>query len=188
MSVAGHLVGHLRAGGDPAFAVLDAARDMNVLATLIRSGVTHTSLYEGWQGAALCDVAPYLVPLALDGPLIAPIAGEWWGRACGIIVTSRVRPEYVRARLRRLLMVRTPNDRTMYFRFYDPRVLRVFLPIANPGQIQTFFGDGEVTSYLAEGDDPREMLVFTEAARGTLEMRNVVLDGKAKEMGDGRSV
>ena len=34
---------------------LDAARDEQVLPAILRSGLTHRSLYEGWQGESLAD-------------------------------------------------------------------------------------------------------------------------------------
>jgi hypothetical protein len=166
--VSTNLIEWLQRRGEPAYAVLDAARDGIVLATLLRSGVDHASLYEGHEGASLCDVAPYLVPLRLDSPLLALIRGDWWGRAFGILLTSLARPADVRACLQRMLVVRLESDRKAYFRFYDPRVLRTFMPIATRGQVSSLFGGGDVSAYVCEASDPARMCVFTESADGTV--------------------
>ena len=53
----------LRNDCQPLYAVLDAARDIKILAVLMESKEEHQSLYEGVQGAQLSQVAPYLVRL-----------------------------------------------------------------------------------------------------------------------------
>jgi hypothetical protein len=170
------IVSWIEKRGEPAFAVLDAARDVGVYATLVRGEFGHASLFDGPKGEALCDVAPYLVPLPPDSPLLAKLAGEWWGGSIGILLTSREKPESVRERLRRVLNIETEDGRSLVFRFYDPRVLRVFLPIASPGQIATFFGDGEIGAYACEGSEARGMHVFSVPAVDTLGSETVMLE------------
>jgi hypothetical protein len=160
----------------PIYAVLDAARESRVLSSLIASGVDHESLYEGHQGAALSDVAPYLVRVEPGSPLV-PELTHGWGRAWGVFVTSRSTTRILRARFRRLLMVHVgESQKPAYLRFYDPRVLRVLLPIATPRQVSWFFGDGEVQAYVAEDGDPRTALAFTETSSGVVRVERVALD------------
>jgi hypothetical protein len=104
---------------------------------------------------------------------------EGWGEALGVLVTSVAPPARLRARLRRLLMVKSESERTLYFRFYDPRVLRVFLPMATPRQVSTFFGGGEVGAFLAEAADARAALVFHEATAGVLHAGAIALSREA---------
>lgn len=40
----------------------------------------------------------------------------------------------------------------IYFRFYDPRVLRRFLPVCTPDQLYAFFGP--IDYFLFEDEDP----------------------------------
>ncbi len=160
----------------PVHAVLDAAREGRVLASLLAAGVEHQSLYDGHQGAALADVAPYLVRVEPGSPLIPELV-RGWGRACGVFVTSESTPRVLRARLRRLLMVHVgESQRPSYLRFYDPRVLRVLLPIATPRQVSWFFGDGEIGSWVAEDHDPRAALVFRESSPGAVGTERLALD------------
>ena len=61
--------------------------------------------------------------------------------------------------MRRFLTVYDHTGKPMYFRYYDPRVLRVFLPTCTPAEQQTMFGP--VQSYFAEDEDPDSLLEFT---------------------------
>jgi pSer/pThr/pTyr-binding forkhead associated (FHA) protein len=131
-------------------AVLDAARDPRVLTLLDESIEPAWSLYEGAEGDAMADVAPYLVRFAPDSDLLERVVLEGWGNAWGIyFVASRPLKE-VRRHLRRFLMVMADetNER-MYFRYYDPRVLREFMPVATLRQRSELLGD--LTSILVEG-------------------------------------
>jgi hypothetical protein len=161
----------LRWRAEPVFGVLDAARDPAVYPTLLRGQFGQESLFEGLRAAALCDVAPYLVPLALDSPLLAAMTGAWWGRSIGFVLTSRASMAEVLDRLREMLTVRTDDERRMVFRFYDPRVLRVFLPIANPRQASTLFGDGEIGAVACEGAEPQAVHLFTADTEGKVNAR-----------------
>lgn len=133
------------------FAVLDAARDPRILEMLHESVDDHRSLYEGVKGEALADVAPYLVFFRRDSGLLSRLVEEGWGRSWGIYLTSQPSMKNVRRHFRRFLLVE--EDETfarMYFRFYDPRVLREIMPIATTRQKDTLF-DG-LGAYLLEGE------------------------------------
>lgn len=47
----------------------------------------------------------------------------------------------------------------MFFRLYDPRVLRAFLPTCSERQLEELFA-GVVSAYVAEGESPGEVHVF----------------------------
>ena len=132
-------------------AVLDAARDERVLELLPRSTEEYQSLYEGVQGEALAEVAPYLVELAKDSRLLERLVMEGWGSAWGVYLTWAGPKRDLRRHLRRFLMVvDDETTRRMYFRFYDPRVLRDFLPTCSVLQTEELFG--EIGCFLVEGD------------------------------------
>jgi hypothetical protein len=44
------------------------------------------------------------------------------------------------------------------FRYYDPRVLRVYLPTCQPNELRTVFGP--IRSYLVEGEDGKSLIEF----------------------------
>jgi hypothetical protein len=133
------------------FAVLDAARDDRILDLCRCSLDPHRSLYEGLQGEALADVAPYLVRFSPGSPLLAQLVEEGWGARWGIFLTSTYPFGEVRRRLRRFLMVEDEETgEQMYFRFYDPGVLDVFLPTLAPRQAGELWM--EIDALLLEGE------------------------------------
>lgn len=148
----------LRAEVGRLYAVLDAARDERILQLLRESVDEHRSLYDGVQGEALADVAPYLVSFRRDSALIERLVNEGWGRSWGVFVKSKLAFTALRRHFRRFLMVEDDETRQrMYFRFYDPRVLREFMPIATLRQKDDLF-EG-VEAMLLE-DETGEMLRF----------------------------
>lgn len=138
------------------YAVLDAARDERILVLLRESIDEATSLYEGTGGEPLADVAPYLVRLERGSPLLDALVREGWGKRWGFYARCRSTTRALKRHLRRFLVVR--NEETggkMYFRYYDPAVLRVFLEAATPLMRSELFG--EMEELLLEG--PRASLV-----------------------------
>jgi hypothetical protein len=138
----------------PLFALLDAARSPRVLELLRESVEEHQSLYDGVKGEALADVAPYLVRLPQGSTLLEKLVREGWGESWGLYLTSEAAFTQVRRHFRRILSVdvhqREKRPQRAYFRFYDPRVLRVLLPIINSRQAAELFG--EIGCYLVEGE------------------------------------
>ena len=48
--------------------------------------------------------------------------------------------EELRRHFRKFLKVEDPKGKSLIFRYYDPRVLRVYLPTCNAMELQTVFG------------------------------------------------
>lgn len=141
------------------FAVLDAARDPKIYPMLLGSDLPYCSLYRGQPELELATVAPYLVYLPLGAPMLGHFIKEGWSKSWGIFLTCTMSMEEVRKQLRRCLMVTIEgNPSPVYFRFYDPRVLRIFLPIAEPQQLVEFGGD--ISSFYMEDESPDVLLKF----------------------------
>lgn len=148
------------------FALLDSAREERVLRLLRTAVDEHESLYEGLTAETMADGAPYLVRLREGSRLLPWLVREGWGRSWGIALTTRATLKDLRAHFRRLLTAtREDGGRPMYFRFYDPRVLRAFLPLATPRQTEQLFGP--VDRFLVESDKADELHVFKQQG-GTL--------------------
>ncbi|MEZ4293834.1 MAG: DUF4123 domain-containing protein [Polyangiaceae bacterium] len=144
----------------PLFAVLDAARTDRIPRLLATSADEHISLYDGLRAEIEADVAPYLVRIAEGSLLLPRLCAEGWGQSWGIFLAADLPLREVRAHLRRLLVVtREKDDRPMYFRFYDPRVLRSFLPIATARQRSAFFGP--IARIFAEDPEAGALSVFS---------------------------
>jgi hypothetical protein len=154
----------LRRDLQPLFAILDAARDIRVLALLVHHKAECQSLYEGVKGAKLAHVAPYLVRLSPDSPLLELLVKEGWGHSWGVYLTCAADFHEVRRHLRHFLQVRLPDGEQVYFRFYDPRVMRIYLPTCLAEEATQFFGP--IKRYLMEGEEPEQLWEFTTMGRG----------------------
>jgi hypothetical protein len=152
------VLSQLRAQPEPLFAVLDSSIDPRILVLLRESVEECRSLYEGPQGDVLEDVAPYLVSLPKGSRLLESLVHEGWGRSWGIFLTSSRPFHEVRRHFRKFLMVQDNTGQELYFRFYDPRILRVFLPTCTPQQTEAFFEGASV--YLMEADRPAALVLF----------------------------
>ncbi|MGK3961298.1 DUF4123 domain-containing protein [Sorangium sp. So ce118] len=126
----------------PLYAVLDAARNDRIL-ELVREHVEpHRSLYDGLEGEMLEEVAPYLAgPMRADSGLLERLVLEGWGRRWGMWCTSEEAFVEVRRHWRRFLMAELEQSgERVYFRFYDPGVMRVFWDSCNERQREALLG------------------------------------------------
>ncbi|EYF01418.1 DUF4123 domain-containing protein [Chondromyces apiculatus] len=127
----------------PLYAVVDGARDNRILAVLREHLERQQSLYDGLQGEVIEDIAPYLVgPMLPDSGLLERLAMEGWGKRWGIWCTSDEKFVEVRRHWRRFLMVDLEESgERVYFRFYDPGVLRVFWGTCDTAQLTALSED-----------------------------------------------
>ena len=140
------------------YCLLDAAR-LEELLDVAREKAepnTYWCLYQGAAAEQLSNVAPYLF-VTHPGRQTAPALLDWlladgWGNAWGVFVLTRAAPDVLYHHFRRFLMVRTEAGQSLYFRFYDPRVLRRFLLTCTPPQLTDFFGP--IRYFLVEDEDP----------------------------------
>ena len=135
------------------------------MALLLHHRAECQSLYEGAQGAELSHVAPYLVKLSPESTFLEPLVKEGWGKSWGVYLTCASEFHEVRHHLRHFLQVRLPDGEQVYFRYYDPRVLRIYLPTCVGPEADQFFGP--IKRYVTEGEDPTELWEFTTLGRGT---------------------
>ena len=167
------LLERLAGSREPLFAVLDAARDLRALNWLKEGGEEHQSLYEGESAVNLEMFAPYLVRFQKPSGVLQKLVAQAWGQAWGIYLTSAASLADLRKHLRRFLMAEIGRGKTVYFRFYDPRVLRVYLPTCTPQEVTQFFGP--VSSFLMEDADAKRLLRFQ--AKDGLEREEIPLEG-----------
>ena len=141
-----------QAARGPLYMVLDGARDPRIVELLHEAPDEHRSLYEGTRGEALEAVAPYLVRLRDDSGLLERLILEGWERRWGVFLASPLSFRDMRRHLRRFLMVEVEDTRQrLYFRFYDPGVLREFMPTCSVRQVADLLGEAEAA--LCEGAD-----------------------------------
>lgn len=164
------LVANLRAEVFPSaaeathtLAIVDGASVPGLLGRLYRDRPRFACLYRGELPPDLAEVAPYLVGLTPEAPFTEWLLSEGWGRHWGIFARTTADFAAARRHFRRFLMVKHPDGRSLYFRYYDPRVLRVFLPTCSTEQLQVLFGP--IHRFLCEDEDPAVVVRFQLADR-----------------------
>jgi hypothetical protein len=145
--------------GDEVYAVLDAARDPLVRAKLTATDVKSACLYEGRIPREIADVAPYLVKLRRDHRFTEQLLESGWGKSWGVFAAGPADFETMRRHFRRFLRVENEAGKTLLFRWYDPRVLRVYLPTCTERELEVLFGP--LSAYFVEGGDPPRLDVFS---------------------------
>jgi hypothetical protein len=155
------------------YAILDTAREEAIYHKLADSDIECVSLFRGEKARELATVAPYLMALQRDDSFTQWIINSGWGQSWGIIVGSRATLNELKRHFRNFLMVYDEDGKPLFFRYYDPRVLRVYLPTCNESEIETVFGP--VSQYWVEGQDGKSMLEYSQAY-GKLSERNIQLE------------
>lgn len=141
------------------YAIIDAGRSDDVFIRLMESGCQYINLFKGQKGRELATVAPYLLELEDDHPFTLQLLSDGWGDSWGIFCRCDLPPQKVRDHFRKFLMVADEEGAVSYFRYYDPRVLRVYLPTCNKEELATVFGP--VEQFLVEGEEGKAVLEFS---------------------------
>ncbi len=134
------------------FAALDGASAPNLVKALYEHKPEHCCLYPGELRPDIATVAPYLVRLEAGTEFTKLVLKEGWGAHWGIFLLSQSDLRTLRDHLREFHKVELPDQRTVIFRYYDPRVLRVFLPVCNQAELTLFFGP--IQAFIVEGESP----------------------------------
>jgi pSer/pThr/pTyr-binding forkhead associated (FHA) protein len=142
-------------------ALIDEARDANVIELLRGSSAEYQSLYGKEQKAT---IAPYLVRLAPRSELLKQMIQKGWGREWGVYLTSSLSLPELREFFRSSLMVTMPDGMELFSRFYDPRFFRTFLETCTAQEAEKFYGP--ITSYFMEDERPQILLQFSRSKRG----------------------
>ena len=164
-----------------AFAVLDGASIPGLLENLYHYQPEHVCLYRGELEPDMAEVAPYLVALEPNTQFTGWVLEQGWGKHWGVFVISPADLRALRQHFRTFLIVHNSGGQPLYFRYYDPRVLRVYLPTCNVQELATVFGP--VVSYLVEDADPNTLLCFRTVS-GALRQEKIPLAlGSVKPVG-----
>jgi hypothetical protein len=145
------------------WAIVDAAQDQQVYWTLTNSFLPHSCLFAGALPEALEMAAPYLVQLDPDDKFTTYLAKNLDRNVC-IFMQCDASLKELRRHLRSFLTVKDAGGRRMLFRYYDPRVLRVYLPTCSITELQSVFGP--VTSFWTVSGEPGSLTQFEFRGKG----------------------
>ncbi len=166
MTVASEVLATL--GKAPTYAVLDGARDSRI-AGLARGELVRC-LYRGTLPKELGEAAPHLMRVWPGNEPSERFFKQGWHDAWGVLLAYTGPIKVLYRHLRRFLRARTEDGRMLLFRWYDPRVLRAWLPTCTPEEIEFFFGP--IEAIAVEDEAPGAFYVFRRALRG-FEQRHV---------------
>ena len=147
------------------FSIIDGARDDRIYDAVDATFLPKDCLYSGDLPRQLQRTAPYLVQLERDDRFTRYLIDTGWGSSWATFLRTETGIKQLRRHLREFLRVRDESGRRLIFRYYDPRVLRVYLPTCWPAELDTFFGP--ISAFITEGEDPGEILEFRNQ-HGTL--------------------
>lgn len=159
--------------GINAYAVLDGASVPDLVSRLYELEPEHACLYSGELAPDMAEIAPYLVHLQPKTDFSDWVFKHGWGNHWGILAHSYSGLRALRQHFRGFLRVHDSKGQPLLFRYYDPRVMRTYLPTCNSQELQKVFGP--VETYLVESEDSNVLLCFQETA-GSLKAQEVKLD------------
>jgi hypothetical protein len=147
-----------RGGGRDVWMIVDGARDRRIFGILLDSYLTYSCLYHGEIAPELEVAAPYLVQLEYDDKYAQQLIERAWGNSWGVFLKCGASVASLRRHLRKFLTVRGPKGEILLFRYYDPRVLRVYLPTCRSEELETVFGP--IDRFWLEDESPETMVEF----------------------------
>jgi len=133
------------------YAILDAARDESIYPVVMDHTGEYCCLYGAQIPEVLAKTAPYLVRLRQKDTFTDWLINEGWGNGWGVFLETSATMEELSQHLRQHLKVQTEEGNELFFRYYDPRVLRVYLPTCTEAEADLFFGP--VESFIMEAKD-----------------------------------
>jgi hypothetical protein len=153
--------------------IVDGARTIEVFRFLLQCHLEYVCLYSGPLTPDLEMAAPYLVQLDHGYRDTHRLIRQAWGNSWGVFLRSGTSLKKLRRHLREFLLVRDTKGTRMVFRYYDPRVLRAYLPTCVRSELRTVFGPIEL--FWTEGDDTAEIMEFGFGS-GELKQQTLVLE------------
>ena len=136
------------ASEDRLYALVDGATAADLAVTGRVFGHRLYTLFEGDMATHVAHAGPILIPLERDALEFLDRWAEALGKNAGVLLQTPADLPELFAQLRHVFVVRDEEGQEYFLRFYDPRVLRGFLPTCTPAQRGEFFGP--VRRYVLE--------------------------------------
>lgn len=168
--------------GENLYAIFDGARSSEIAPAMHNVEVDKVSLFRGRHEEPLWNVAPYLMRCERTSVFFQWILERGWSNSWGIFLISNVDLEELLKHFQQFLLVELEDGKKAYFRFYDPRVLPVFLPTCTPEEIKEFFGP--VRIYLSEATEPEVFLRFGIGPAGATQAKVSIFAPKQDQTGN----
>lgn len=148
------------------YAVLDGARDTQIAPLVSNSQRPHDCLYYPPLSDALYAAAPHIVELNAQAAFTQQLLQRAWGNSWGIflVTDSFINLATVRHTCRKLNIVLGAKGERLLFRYYDPRVMRNYLPTCTHDEVNTVFGP--IKAMVMEGEQAALLHRFQHNEQG----------------------
>jgi hypothetical protein len=143
----------------PLYAIIDTARDRRAFSVLEATCCDHEILYPPKFAFDMDHRGPHLVSVRPGSTCLELLINAGWGNSWGIYLTSPSDFAAVRRHLQRLLFAKLHDGRRAHFRFYDPRILRDYLPTCREDELDQFFGP--LSMIHLESENGREVHCYS---------------------------
>jgi hypothetical protein len=154
------------------YAIVDASRGPMTIPPALQA-MTHNvaCLYRGQALEEYGDDTAWIAEVSPTESVLDWLIDNGFGKRWSIFLRSSLELADIVRHLRKFTMVQDDEETVHFFRFYDPRTLRQYLPVFTPEQVAAFFKD--VDALHCENDIRQgEFLTFT-VSRGALH-RNAI--------------
>jgi hypothetical protein len=133
------------------YLLLDASRMKTALSEAKELNNNFRSLFKGRSEVDLEFVAPYIFSYVRGSEFSEWYMKNGWGKGWGIMLRSPASMDELHEHCRKFLLVEDEDKQELYFRFYDPRILSIFLPTCSSEQLRHFFGP--IDYFMIESKD-----------------------------------
>ncbi len=123
------------------YSVIDGASAPPLLGKFAEYEPKHTCLFRGELSIEMAEVAPYMVKLEADNDFTNWLLEYATGSPCCIFAHTDKNFLALRKHFRSFLRVQSPEGETLHFRYYDPRVLSVYLPNCEEEENKVLYAD-----------------------------------------------
>ena len=123
------------------YSVIDGASAPPLLGKLAEYEPKHTCLFRGELSIEMAEVVPYMVKLEADDDFTNWLLEYSTQAPCCIFAHTDKDFLTLRKHFRSFLRVESPEGETLHFRYYDPRVLSIYLPNCEAEDNKVFYAN-----------------------------------------------
>jgi hypothetical protein len=143
------------------YALIDAAQSKELVFRAQRLGDELYTLFSGSMATEVAHAGPCLALLSAPLQFLVPWL-EAMGSNAGILFESSADLSTLCTHLREIFVVTDESGQEFFFRYYDPRVLRTYLPTCTADELRAFFGP--VDRWFAEDESGEGVCIYEISA------------------------
>ena len=155
-----------RSAGTDLYAIVDGSQDLELAFTGRLMGSDVYTLFSGDMAEPVAHAGPCLIALRAPVQFLERWV-ETLGGDAGILLETSAHLETLYVHLREIFVVEGEEGQEYFFRYYDPRVLRTYLPTCTEQELRDFFGP--VQRWIAEDEKAEGYSVYAMEASSVAE-------------------